>query len=328
MKERVALWDNLKFLLILCVVVGHFAEEVIGSSADILPCRCIFLFIYSFHMPLFIFVSGVFHKNRNIAQRVFAFVGIGVIYKITVYLIQRITAGDASFHLLQEDGVPWFMFALAAFALLTYLVREVDPRLVLATAVAVACFAGYDSSVGDFLCLSRIVVFFPFYFAGTMVSRVKLEQLSAKKSMKLLGLIILIVWAILCVAFLDKLYLLRPLFTGRNPFSKVHLPYVCLFRLLCYGISAILGLACILLTPTKRIFAVTTMGRRTMQVYFWHRPVLYVLVNLGIAGNLLTSLSGEIIWLLLGVVMTVILTWKPLRYPTDIFLNSRSRPAV
>ena len=328
MKERIALWDNLKFLLIFFVVIGHFAEQVIDSGTQTGPYRAIFIFIYAFHMPLFIFVSGLFHKNKNISQKVFAFISIGLIYKVLIYCIRRVTEGEASFKLLQEGGIPWFMFVLAVFILLAYLLRNVNPRLVLVVSVVLACFAGYDSSIGDFLCLSRIIVFFPFYFAGTMVNRVKLEELSRKKSMKILGLIILIVWALLCVLALPKVYLLRPLMTGKNAFCKVDLPYVILFRILCYAIAAVLGLAWILFVPTKRIFAVTTIGQRTMQIYFWHRPLIYIIVNLGLANSLFGNVVGQGIWMLIGVAATFVLAWKPLRYPTDLFLNFRSAPPV
>ncbi|MBQ0037989.1 MAG: acyltransferase family protein [Clostridiales bacterium] len=325
MKERIALWDNLRLVLILSVVVGHFTEQVISSGAADAPFRSIFLFIYAFHMPLFLFVSGLFHKNAHIAQKAFAYVGIGMVYKIVIYVVRRLTAGEASFHLLWEDGIPWFMFVLAACVLLTWLLRSCDPRLVLVTAVAVACFAGYDDAIGDFLCLSRIVVFFPFYFAGTMVSRAKLEQLSRQKGMKLLGAGGLLLWAIVCTAALDKVYLLRPLLTGHNPFSAAGLPCACLFRLLCYALSACLGFAWIMLMPARRT-PLTVIGQRTMQIYFWHRPVLYLLVNLGLAGHLTATPAGLAIWMALSVITTAALAWKPLRYPTELFLRFRSQP--
>ena len=52
--------DNVKAFLILSVVIGHFADQIIkGSNLS----KSIFLFIYSFHMPLFIFLNGYLGKN-------------------------------------------------------------------------------------------------------------------------------------------------------------------------------------------------------------------------------------------------------------------------
>ena len=70
-----------------------------------------------------------------------------------------------------ESGAPWFMLAMAGFIVLAYVVKEIDPKVVLPVSIIVGCFVGYDSSVNDFLILSRIFVFFPFYYAGILVSK-------------------------------------------------------------------------------------------------------------------------------------------------------------
>ena len=66
MSNRIALWDNLKFILITLVVGGHFADTLIDYSKIY---SSIFLFIYAFHMPLFIFISGYFHSEKNITKK-------------------------------------------------------------------------------------------------------------------------------------------------------------------------------------------------------------------------------------------------------------------
>lgn len=60
--NRESYWDSLKFFLILCVVFGHFLElnNPVGTIN-----RSIFNFIYLFHMPLFVFVSGRFSQMRD-----------------------------------------------------------------------------------------------------------------------------------------------------------------------------------------------------------------------------------------------------------------------
>ena len=59
-RERDYYFDNLKFILIFLVVFGHlvgitYKETQIEKS--------IYFFIYLFHMPAFIIVSGYFSKN-------------------------------------------------------------------------------------------------------------------------------------------------------------------------------------------------------------------------------------------------------------------------
>ena len=60
-KRNFAYFDILKFILIFLVVFGHIIEKYI----DFPLIKSIYLFIYSFHMPLFVFVSGFFAKYNK-----------------------------------------------------------------------------------------------------------------------------------------------------------------------------------------------------------------------------------------------------------------------
>lgn len=57
---RDAYWDSLKFVLIALVVYGHFVHLPAGRWT-----RAVYLCIYMFHMPLFVFVSGRFSRIRD-----------------------------------------------------------------------------------------------------------------------------------------------------------------------------------------------------------------------------------------------------------------------
>lgn len=58
-KKRIPYLDTAKILCALLVVIGHFIPE--GED----PVR---VCIYTFHMPFFFFVSGLFHKNTGMIQ--------------------------------------------------------------------------------------------------------------------------------------------------------------------------------------------------------------------------------------------------------------------
>lgn len=67
-KNRTAIWDNARFIMITLMVIGHFAD-VFCTESDL--CRSIYLFIYAFHMPVLFFISGLFYKNERIVEKVF-----------------------------------------------------------------------------------------------------------------------------------------------------------------------------------------------------------------------------------------------------------------
>ena len=59
MKQRDAYFDNVKGILILLVVIGHLIEPFYLKSKFV---ESLYTFIYTFHMPAFIFLSGLFFK--------------------------------------------------------------------------------------------------------------------------------------------------------------------------------------------------------------------------------------------------------------------------
>lgn len=48
--NRIAKWDNAKFVLIILVVICHFYENYLGSSKLV---NSLFFSVYTFHMPAF-----------------------------------------------------------------------------------------------------------------------------------------------------------------------------------------------------------------------------------------------------------------------------------
>lgn len=320
-KQRIYLFDNLKFFLIITVVVGHFADQAIKYPAF----KSLYLFIYAFHMPLFIYISGVFHKNKRIMEKVLIYTLLGYLLKVIIFFTKIAMGNEPEFSFFTEKGVPWFMFALAAFTLISYLLRDIDKKFVLIFALLLACMVNYDANISDFLYLSRIIVFFPFYHLGTMTNVGTLRDINHRKSNKLIGIGILLVWIIVCLFFLDKAYNLRPLFTARNPFDKSWYPFGVFFRLGCYGLTALLNFALISITPDKEIPMWTKFGARTMQVYFWHRPILYVLTALGVPAMMCTSTVGKLIYIGIAVILSFVLCHKIFRFPTEPILGLRDK---
>ena len=53
--------DSLKFLLVILVIIGH----VVGPYKTIQSNMIIKDFIYLFHIPLFVYISGYLSKNQS-----------------------------------------------------------------------------------------------------------------------------------------------------------------------------------------------------------------------------------------------------------------------
>lgn len=167
MKERLAYFDNLKGVLIILVVVGHVVMPV-AEAPHMFAMRSVY-FIYMFHMPLFIFVSGLFCKSsfRNGVFRsdlvLFYFALSILLY--TSLRFEMTFFGSYSFNPFNIGGISWYLFALAVYISAVPLLSRIRPFVAILIAVVIALMAGFYE-VSDTLSATRIIVFMPFFLAG------------------------------------------------------------------------------------------------------------------------------------------------------------------
>ena len=310
-------------------MIGHFADQFTGLSN---VYDSIFLFIYSFHIPLFIFIAGLMFKNKNITAKAIFYISIGFAYKIVSAIVERLLGTvKVEFFLLWDGGLSWFMFALAAYIVILKIIEKQNKEYILMFSIVLACFVGYDPGIGDFLYLSRIIIFFPFFLSGVLLQNFDIVGLKAKESKyKFLAGLIIVIWLGLCVFELDIFYRLRYLFTGRNPFFPQIMSYAPLARLASYTISFGMCFALIMLMPNRRMFVITDMGENSINVYFWHMHIYYILNKVFNISNVFNyGVSGKLAFLLMAVLLSMILSHKIFSFPIrqireQIFFNKEA----
>ena len=278
-RGRVSLWDNLKFMAIILVVAGHFADYLIETSEI---SRSVRLFIYAFHMPLFFFISGLFHSDREVVRRCTYLVLSGFLLKFVFTLSHLFRTGETSFELTGGAGIPWFLFVLSAYTALTYVLRQQNLQLIMLFSLALGLFAGYDPGVGDAFYLSRIVVFYPFYLMGRTLEQPRATEVRKQhRWITFFALAFLMAWGYLCYRFPDQLSFLQDLFSGKmsyweifRGYDPVNAVYGPLYRAGFYLLAFLLIWAFIYITPYYRIKALTYLGSHTINVYFWHGLIM------------------------------------------------------
>lgn len=312
MGGRMQKWDILKCFLIFLVVLGHVADFYTKDSQAM---KNLYLLIYSFHMPLFIFVSGLFSKktvNEKKKDRIFGYLSLYLTIKIIFFAYYAIAYGKFSFSLFTEPNLPWFMLALAAFALITIAVKNFSPKFVLFFSILLACVAGYDPEIKSFLSLSRIIVYYPFYYLGYLLDAEKIECHCRKKAPKAAAVIIIAAAITTVAVFGEKIYWLRPLVTGLNPFAALggYSDFGFLLRLGFYAVSGLLCYAVTVLIPHKTPLGLAAkIGKRTLPIYAFHYIILYILyyqVGINSLFEMLLPDSPEILGLPLAVLVTLV----------------------
>lgn len=312
--ERIQKWDTLKFLMIFLMVLGHAAEFFVAGSQAM---RNLFMLIYTVHMPIFIFVSGLFSKkavNEKRYDKIFGFLILYLVRKLLPYTYTFSGAEYISINFFRESGVPWFMLAIFAFYLLTIALKNYSVGYISVLIVAFACFAGYDANINDFLSLSRIIVFYPFFYFGYCADIKKLENLCKNKKLKIAAAAVIIIFVAVVLIWGESIYWLKPLLSGRTSYHVLEhsSKWGFLLRLGYYAVSCAVGFAVIILVPSKTPFGICAkLGQRTLAVYMFHYFAIYYIFEKFDCKTFLSSPSGNSTeWLIIPISIIVTLIFS------------------
>ena len=102
--------DNLRFLLIFLVLLGHFMELFKGDFTS-----AFYKIIYSFHMPAFLFLTGYFarfHRRKLVLGLIYPYILFQIFYRIFDGLIYN---SKGTFTI--EFGTPSFDITLQTVAM-------------------------------------------------------------------------------------------------------------------------------------------------------------------------------------------------------------------
>ncbi len=271
-------FDNIKGILILVVVLGHLLESMMGYGIN----KLIYILIYSFHMPLFIFTTGYFAKFRPekiVRNMIYPY----LIFQTIYILFDRIFLEKST--ALQYTKPYWFLWYLFAVIVWNSLLPLFSVKLwktrgiVLLLSCLVALGAGYIEFVDRFLSLSRILVFTPFFLLG-YYSR-KLEQEKKEILLQFLaGKRILFVKTLLFVAtagsvgycLLQTSVLKASWLYEATSYETGH--YTMPFRFFHMAMATMFILLALLLIPKKPIVILADAGKHTMPIYLMHGFVI------------------------------------------------------
>lgn len=282
-RGRIAKWDNLKAVLIFLVVFAHLFRRI-NSDRPIMAG--VFFFIYLFHMPAFIFVSGLFSKSavkkRNY-DRVFSFFMVYLVTKFLVWFTHVLLAEDLVeempyVNLFREGNVAWCGLAMCAFLLMTMFLERYHPAYLMVAGIALGCLAGYCKDVNITGSLSRILVYYPFFLAGFFLTPEQILRVTEHWYSRLLAVAALAGTCWLCLQHQEELTPYTEFLKGKSDYSDLEAlaPYGGLYRLALYAIGFLLIFSLIAIIPNFHIPVVSTVGKRTLSVYVFHYPlVLY-----------------------------------------------------
>jgi fucose 4-O-acetylase-like acetyltransferase len=329
----VPLWDNARFVAITLVVVGHGILKLIAESDT---AYGVYLFIYAFHVPVFVAVAGYFAKSdapgpKQLRRIITDLVLPYLIFETIWSIIHSFVTGSPAFDYAVPSWTLWFLLALAIWRIgLPYLALLKQPLLI---SVVISVASGYLPEIGGVFALDRTLALLPFFVLGWQLRQLPLTGLWLKASTRtvvVVRAVAVAVFAALAVAIALTLPALRDLKVRRFLLFEEGYPafgydqwWAGAIRLGVIVLAGVLILAFLVLMPRSATWF-SPLGQATMYVYLLHSFVLYPIRESGM-------LSGpENDLLLIGmivfcVLLTLLLASKPVRRVFRPLVEPRAR---
>jgi fucose 4-O-acetylase-like acetyltransferase len=273
MKKRDSFFDSLKFILISLVVFGHILEY--SGIRDTLSFK-VYSFIYTFHMPLFIFISGYFSKNITGDKLKKSFETLLPAYLVFQTILSIPNMLDGSFSLFNfltsPQSVLWYIPALLYWRIAFYFVPKIkflNFPIMITLSILLSFLIGLVN-YPVFLSIAKTIALLPYFALGYYCTENTIQKIRNRNR--------LISVAILFIAFL-LVYMFTTSDFVLNLYGEFSYKYA--FGSIAEGlwwrtvsIVASISISCAIINlATDKLHK---WGGRTLDIYLLHAPLVYI----------------------------------------------------
>lgn len=301
-KERDALFDNTRAILIFLVIIGHLISERLPESLGI---RSLYYYIYMFHMPAFVFITGYFSKNiekgRETAVQTFLmpYLVFNTLFALMEYISNH---SRKSFFDYYKMTVPrwgmWFLLACFIWRLLAKDLKKI--RWILPASLIAGLGLPLFRDFGKSFTIGRVVALLFFFMAGLLFQREWIDRL--KKIPFWAGGGILAASGVVIYFITKNNWLVKEILYLRIPYKDGEKMEQMLMRLVLYLLASIMTLGLLILVTRKKCL-LSEIGQNTLTIYVFHLFLVRIFSKFQI-------LKGQpYLYMALVLVLAVLLTW-------------------
>lgn len=319
LRQREYMFDNLKAFLIVMVVFGHLMERFAGQQNFF--WTTVYTFVYSFHMPLFVFVSGYFSKNADKCRKnafdglLLVFILANFCWKLFMGLVnQDLNVMTEVINIFQPGWTLWYILSLFWWRLLLKDLKRV--RFIFIIVLVLGISAILITNGTGYMAVRRTISFLPFFLAGFYMTPQRVARLRGFRGARVIGAAAVVIVLVLC--YLNSRLDLIPYDTFYHDKSYLSFDGIDRYKMLIYNavtyFTAFFMIAAFLMaTPDKRRWY-TKIGYNTLPAYLGHSYFVYVFMmatkDMKLFHNqyLYTAVSA-----VLAVLIVLFLSWTPVR---------------
>lgn len=264
MHKRDYKMDNLRFLLIFLVLLGHFMELFKGDFTS-----AFYKIIYSFHMPAFLFLTGYFarfHRCKLVLGLIYPYILFQIFYRIFDGLIYN-SKGTFTIEFGTPYWILWYLLVTIFYYLLLPLLDTKNRNsqiTIVITSIVLALLAGFDTSLGYYGSLARFFSFLPFFIAGFYTAR-------AETNFRFPAWFIFVLGVILIVAshyIITSPEITKKVLYGSYSYEKAKYNAGIKLFLLSLGFTWIVFLLFVI--PRKKVPFLSVLGQNTLAIFLLH----------------------------------------------------------
>ena len=278
--KRDAFWDSLKFILIFFVIYGHMIETY---ATDYSFNRAMYNFIYAFHMPFFMYVSGLFSQIKDRTKYRHGFLVILETY-LVFQLIRSIKSIllEESFtinNMLYPKGTLWYLAYLVVYRLFIYIMprNSLDRHHI--TIIILSLILGIIWGFIPTSNFEKIITFFPYFLIGYYSARINIKNYIKKipLSVSLIGIM-----AIFIIIFYYINYYIGYIIYYETSYyitDRIITPeFLCLSRIIAYFSAVIISIFVMRIFVFINVFP--EYGSKTLFIYMYHTFIVLALRSL------------------------------------------------
>ena len=249
--------DGMKFVLIFLVILGHISYYDYGIRVN--------RFIYAFHMPMFVMISGYLTHPQSFARFKRSSLKLLALYLIfqTGHLVYNTLVKGIPFSLkayMDPSLALWYLLCLIYWRCAYHLLRPlgVKPVYALLISIIMSVLAGFIPLGNDSLGFQRAFSFLPFFVFGLMLKDKSLVNKINQLNIPLM--VVLLLLALVSARLLPNFMPRSPYFVWKES----------ILRLIQSVIAFVICMGMIRFFPHRMPGLISLLGQWTLYFYLYH----------------------------------------------------------